>query len=49
VDDAFEVHFLGGDQGKALGQVKAHLVAKVRQGAYAGAVGFLNTLIQKKL
>ena len=40
VDDAFEVHFLGGDEGKALLQGKPHLVAKHAARAGAGAVGF---------
>ena len=40
VDDGFKVNFFGGDQRKTLRQVKAHLVAKDRARAGAGAVGF---------
>jgi hypothetical protein len=38
VDDGLEVDLLGGEQGKALAQVEAHLVAEYREGAGAGAV-----------
>ena len=38
VDNGTEVHFLGGQQGKALAEVEAHLVAEYALGAYAGAV-----------
>ena len=37
VDDRFQVHFLGGEEGKAVLQVEAHLVAEhtLRTGARA--------------
>mgnify|MGYP003394306645 CR=1 FL=1 len=41
-DDGFEEHLFGGHQGKALVQVKPHLVAKHALGAGAGAVAFLH-------
>jgi len=39
IDDGLEVHLLGGHQGKAFSQIKAHLVAKNAAGAGAGAIG----------
>ena len=41
---ARRIHLFGGDQRKALVQVKAHLVAKHALGAGAGAVGLENTV-----
>ena len=38
------MHFFGGDQRKALAQVKAHLVTKNAGGAGAGAVLFVHAL-----
>ena len=38
VNDGFEVHALGGNQGKALAQIKAQLMAEDAQCADTGAV-----------
>ena len=40
VDDGFQVDFLGGEEGEALGQVETHLIAENTLGAGAGAVLF---------
>ena len=49
MNDAFEVHFLGGHQREAFLQVKPHLVAKCADGARSGAVTFVHTGIQYML
>ena len=38
MDDGLEMHLLGGEQGEAVGQVEAHLIAEHALGARAGAV-----------
>ena len=45
-DDRFLVQLLGGQQGEALGQIKAHLAAKDAQRAGAGTVTPLNPIGQ---
>lgn len=46
VDDAFKMQLFGGYEGKALLEVKAHLVAECAEGACAGAVRFGNAGVQ---
>ena len=46
VDDRFEMQLLGGDQRKSLRKVEAHLPAEDRSGAGAGAIGFLDTVLE---
>ena len=38
------MYFFGGDQRKALGQVKTHLIAKHAACSGAGAIGFLDAM-----
>ena len=45
VNNGFEVAFLGGDQRKAFGQVKAHLMGKDAIGTGAGAVTFKGAVV----
>ncbi|BCI71056.1 hypothetical protein SPKIRA_18860 [Sphingomonas paucimobilis] len=45
-DDRAQMQLLGGQDGKTLGQIEAHLVAEDRQRAGAGAVHLLHTLGQ---
>ena len=45
IDDGFQVHFLGGDQGKAVGQIEAHLMAEDGARAGAGAVALFHALV----
>ena len=42
IDDGFQMHLLGGDQRKTLGQIEAHLVAEDGAGAGAGAVALFH-------
>jgi hypothetical protein len=42
---ALQVDLLGGEQGKTLGQVEAHLVAEDRERPRAGAVGLLGPVL----
>ena len=44
IDDGFEMHLLGGDQRKTVGQVEAHLMAEDRARAGAGAVALFHAL-----
>ena len=44
VDDRLEMQLLGGDQGKALGQVEPHLMTEHAERAGAGAVGLAHAL-----
>src|SRR5262245_502590 len=44
VDDRLEMQLLGGDERKALGEIKAHLMPEHRQRAGAGAVTLLRTV-----
>src|SRR5437868_2794619 len=46
IDDGFEVDFLGRDQGKAFGEVEAHLMAENRARASARTVTLLHALAQ---
>ena len=48
VDDGTQMQLLGGQQGKALLQVKPHLVAEYAVCARARAVGFVVTLIEDR-
>ena len=49
MDDAFQVHLLGGHQREAGPQVEAHLVAEHGERAGAGAVGFLGAVVEQVL
>ena len=49
VDDGTQVELFGGEQGKALGEVEAHLVAEYGTGAGAGAVGFVGAVAEDVL
>jgi hypothetical protein len=44
MNDGFQVQLLGGQERKALGEVKAHLPAEYRTNAGAGAVGFIQSV-----
>ena len=44
--DGLQVQLLGGDERKTLPQIKPHLVTKYRQRAGAGAVGFMDALME---
>jgi len=46
IDDRLQVQLLGGDHGKALAQIEAHLVAEQRAGAGAGAVALFGARFQ---
>ena len=39
------MYFFGGDQRKAFGQIKAHLMAKHRACAGSGAIGFVGAVL----
>src|SRR5690554_4306428 len=45
VDDAAQVHFFGGDKREAVLQVEADLSAEYRAGTYAGAVAFVESVV----
>ena len=49
MDDAAKVQLLGGQDGKALRQVKPHLMAKEAQGSCSRAVGTFLPLIEELL
>ncbi len=49
MDDAAKVKLLGGQDGKALRQVEAHLMAKEAQSSGARAIGTFLTLIEELL
>lgn len=40
------MQFLGSDHGKALGEVKAHLMAEKRYGSSSGPIAFWLTLVE---
>ena len=44
VDDGAQVQLLGGEEGKAVVEVEAHLVAESAEGARPGAVVFGHTI-----
>ena len=44
VDDGFDVQLLGGDQGKARGEIEAHLMAEHRARADTRAVALFHAL-----
>ena len=46
MDDGFQVTFFGGDQRKALFQIKAHLIAEYADGAGASAVALFCAVIE---
>ena len=49
VDDGAQVELFGGEQGEALGEVEAHLVAEYGTGAGAGAVGLVGAVAEDVL
>ena len=49
VNNRFEVQFFGGDQGEALAEVEAHLIAEDAASAGAGAVAFIHTMVEDML
>ena len=49
VDDGAQVQLLGGEEGKSVVEVEAHLVAESAEGARAGAVVFGHTIVEHML